>query len=506
MIDHALGGDDPFVYHLSSLIYYLILCLVLYRILLSHFKQSALWITLFFALHPIHTESVAWIAARNDILAGLFCLLSFFYYKKFDENKTIPIYMLSIFFWVLAFLSKPVAIVFPLIIVSYDLSVQSIPWKRNLTRWVPFFILSFIGFLLTVYIARHFDHIQGDPLPLLKRIQYTVLLIQRYLAVSFAPVQLSFYYNPFPDLSKLVFELVLSIALFVLLATLAGLWCFKDKNKFFILILFFAFLLPVLQIIPFPIMQADRYLFYSVLSVAIIMRKGIETLTKSRGKNSGIIVCIILALLYFGLSWQRIQKWEFSSSVWKDAASKSSNPFAEMQLGRAYFKEKQHEKALRQFLKVIDEKPDFSGGYYWAGRSMIEMGKEIDAEIYLKKAKQIENNSHTNYQLALIAYGREDLESVFRYLSQAVQIEPRFWEGYYLQGLTHLKAGDADLAFKNFCKSLHLSSKNYDDALNIIKQLDMGDCTKKITAQSGKLPQPKVIQHKVAEFAKKKLF
>ena len=270
MIDYALGGYNPSVYHMGNLIIYLITCLLLYRILVDQIRHSALWVVAFFALHPVHTEPVAWVSARSDLLAGFFCLLSFFAYQKSISKITSLTYAGSIIFWILAFFSKSVAVAFPIVIIGYDICVRSRPWRQNLIRWSPFIFLSIMACVFSIYRAKITGHIYDDFLFFSDRLLYIALLIQRYILTTLVPLRLSFYYTPFPDLSQIVFEVVLSLFLCLLLIMLGLFWWLKDKKKVFILILFFTFLLPVIQIIPFPVMQADRYLFYSVLSIAII--------------------------------------------------------------------------------------------------------------------------------------------------------------------------------------------------------------------------------------------
>tara|TARA_B100000959_G_scaffold287378_1_gene371574 strand:+ start:4073 stop:5755 length:1683 start_codon:yes stop_codon:yes gene_type:complete len=477
MIDYALGGYNPSVYHMGNLIIYLITCLLLYRILVDQIRHSALWVVAFFALHPVHTEPVAWVSARSDLLAGFFCLLSFFAYQKSISKRTSLTYAGSIIFWILAFFSKSVAVAFPMVIVGYDICVRSKPWRQNLIRWSPFIFLSIMACFFSIYRARITGHIYDDFLFFSDRLLYIALLVQRYILTTLVPLRLSFYYTPFPDLSQIVFEVVLSLSLCLLLIMLGLFWWLKDKKKVFILILFFTFLLPVIQIIPFPVMQADRYLFYSVLSIAIILGWVMEILLRHKQNKLRLTLGVGILMFYFSISWQRVQYWKSSVFIWQDAVSKSSRPFAKLQLGRAYFKEEQYKKALDNFLRVTEEKPNYYGGFYWAGRSLMSLGRLNEADFFLKKSKNISpDNSHSYYQLGLISLWQENLENSEKYLQKAIAIEPQFWEAYYLLGLTYIKSDKPGQALEKLCKSLHPSNKNYDDALKEIRKLGPETC------------------------------
>lgn len=117
IIDAHLGGLNPFVYHLSNVVLHILSTLVLYRLLLklNCTNNSAALLSLLFTVHPVLTHAVAWVPGRNDVLLGLFSLLSFLFLLKYLEHKTLKTLGYHFLFFACALLSKETAVILPLV-------------------------------------------------------------------------------------------------------------------------------------------------------------------------------------------------------------------------------------------------------------------------------------------------------------------------------------------------------------------------------------------------------
>src|SRR6187397_1792194 len=144
--NYAMTGLDASSYLISNLLLHLINTgLVFYFSWLISGKR--LWVAAFsavvFGIHPMHVESVAWVSERKDVLYTLFFLLSLIQYWRFlsdGKNKNL---IYCFLFFVLSLLSKPAAIVLPLILFLLDYWYgQSL--KKNIAFKIPFFVLSII--------------------------------------------------------------------------------------------------------------------------------------------------------------------------------------------------------------------------------------------------------------------------------------------------------------------------------------------------------------------------
>ena len=160
MFDYQLYGLNAGGYHLTNLILHILSTLLLFW--LFNRMTGAIWksafVAAFFALHPLHVESVAWIAERKDVLSAFFWMLTLCLYVYYTEKPVIKRYLLVLFSFVLALMSKPMVVTLPVIMILLDYW----PLKRfesqkgNLILWqlkekIPFFILSAVFSIITLY-------------------------------------------------------------------------------------------------------------------------------------------------------------------------------------------------------------------------------------------------------------------------------------------------------------------------------------------------------------------
>src|SRR5512144_1307441 len=139
--DYALWGPNPLGYHLTNIILHAfntlaVVLLVIKLLQTAKERQTgpdlpsfpgertillAAGVTgLLFGLHPLHVESVAWVSERKDLLCALFYLLSIITYASYVSNKTYKTYILTLVFFVLALMSKPMAVTLPVVLLLLD--------------------------------------------------------------------------------------------------------------------------------------------------------------------------------------------------------------------------------------------------------------------------------------------------------------------------------------------------------------------------------------------------
>src|SRR5664280_186995 len=160
MADYQLFGLKAGGYHLTNLILHILSTLLLFW--LFHRMTGAIWRSAFvaglFALHPLHVESVAWIAERKDVLSAFFWMLTLCLYVYYTEKPVIRRYLLVIFSFICALMSKPMVVTLPVILILLDYwPLRRFESKKgNLILWqlqekAPFFILSAALVIVTLY-------------------------------------------------------------------------------------------------------------------------------------------------------------------------------------------------------------------------------------------------------------------------------------------------------------------------------------------------------------------
>jgi hypothetical protein len=155
----------------------------------------AVLVSFLFALHPMHVESVAWVASRKDVLYTFFYFsawLSYLYY--FIPSRKKAFYFFSIFLFILALLSKSQAVTFPLVLLMSEWFYYRKWDKKYLVQLIPFFVLSLaIGYFTLQGAAASADK-YAAPLSFMDKIWYSVIATGIYLYKAFLPVNQSAIY------------------------------------------------------------------------------------------------------------------------------------------------------------------------------------------------------------------------------------------------------------------------------------------------------------------------
>ncbi|MFH0791165.1 MAG: hypothetical protein V2A64_05990, partial [Candidatus Omnitrophota bacterium] len=223
-LEYHFFGLNPVVYHTTNLILHLLnTLLIFWLIFLLSGKVSVSFITaVLFGIHPLHVESVAWVCGRREVLYSVFFLGSIIQYLYYRKQRVMKYYYCSLFLFILAVLSKAVAINLPFVLLVCDYFIEGRLKRDNWIRKIPFFGIAVIGAMITFFARRQGGDVgQID----VAQIFYNICIASRslvfYLVKTVTPVKLSVVY-PYPsnELSKLPWDYLFSpvvVAILVLL-------------------------------------------------------------------------------------------------------------------------------------------------------------------------------------------------------------------------------------------------------------------------------------------------
>ena len=248
-LNYALTELNPFSYVLFNLLLHVTnTLLVFYFIWILSEKKTwiAVFTALLFGLHPMHVESVAWISERKDVLYTLFFLLSLIQYWRYLNAGKILNYWLSFIFFILSIVSKPAAIVLPLVLFLLDYWKgrsfnrtafrESRLWRKVIIEKIPFFIVSVAFAVITLKIQSQTAVAGLDVYPLWMRLFFAFYVVMIYCFRFFIPYPLAAF-HPYPDPENLSPAILLSplfgIALVIFLwkQRKNKLYCFSIKRK-----------------------------------------------------------------------------------------------------------------------------------------------------------------------------------------------------------------------------------------------------------------------------------
>ncbi len=416
---HQVALDPPFYHTFNLIIHLLNVALVFWFIyLLSNRKIIvAAFVALFFGIHPMHIESVAWVAELKDVLYSFFFLGGLICYYKYleittlsvpavptiESNNDVPhssprkkgIQLLAFTFllFLISVLSKPAAVIFPLVLLLVDYYSHRKFTNQVWIEKIPFFIISVILGLITIK-AQAADHLVHDYYPITQRFFFACHSFLNYLVHLFVPFDIAIY-HPYPKLMDGHLPYLFYIAPIGLLVI--GLGLFKSAKQTRLLIfgfLFFAInLLLVLQLLSVgDAISADRYTYLPYIGLLFILGMGFDWAI-NRFKSYKPVLIGIVTLITIGCSYVTYSHslvWENDETIANDLLDKYPDDRLVLNnKGFNLFNLKRNEESLGYFIKAIELKPDYIMAYINLANSCMAIKKYDTAEKYIDRALKI---------------------------------------------------------------------------------------------------------------------
>jgi Flp pilus assembly protein TadD len=473
-LDYKLWGMKPQGFRATNLVLHVLTSFLLYSfiLLLAHDRQGAFWAALLYAVHPVNTESVSWISARNNILVALFFLSSLYFYIKSWEGAGRLSFMASVFFYVLAVLSKEFGLlVLPCIFLYHRFLTERKGRVRNeVISYLPFLLLG-IGYFVVRKLVTGGWLTPSEPGNLWERIYFFPYLIAWNLKLIFFPYNLHNFIVHYP--SDYVNWQVLAGFLCVALLSLLVWRMWRNRLVTFAILSFHAALFPILNIVHISAVTlvSMRWLYFPMIFVSLGVTQAIKKPMKLYPMLTTILVCLIV--VYFGA-----YSYVLNRFLWKDEASFFSkevvgfnNFFHAGGLAENLLEKKDYVHAEKYFQMAIEKYPKVGKNFINYSALLVDTGRAQAAISVLNEAKSLPmtsrergewyNNTGTAY-FHLMEY-----EEAVRYFKEAVD----FWPGES-QFWSNLGAGYGSLGdYSNAASALERGLNLAPDSAQMRKDL-----------------------------------
>lgn len=468
-IDYKISGYNPKIFHTTNLIFHLLnTALVFFFIFLLSGKRItvAAIVALFFGIHPMHVESVAWISERKDVLYTFFFMASLVCYYKYihasKKNKFL-FYFFTILLFLLSVLSKAMAVILPLILFLIDYYKGRKLDKYSILEKLPFFLVSiFFGVLAYQIQSKGAAVAALETFTWLQRFEFASFGMLNYIFNLFFPFHLSCFY-PYPDPQKSI-PVLYHIAPFVVLFLLALiLWRGgKNRNILFGFLFFFITIVLVLQFITVgKVIMADRYSYLSYVGLIFPIAMGYDRLQEQ--KNEKIILLkkvfhfsfIIYAVIFVFLSFQRIKVWKNSDTLWSDTISKYPNSEAyhsrasylvnktAIDIDQKNARKNEYDRALSDFSKAIQLKTSDPNVYVGRANIYSIKGQFDSALTDYSKAIELNSSDAPTYLNRAGAYIlKKEYDKAILDYSKALNLDPHLTDARKNRSYAYTKMGE----------------------------------------------------------------
>ncbi|HOY32034.1 MAG TPA: glycosyltransferase family 39 protein [Bacteroidales bacterium] len=367
-LNYRLSGLEPFSYFLVNILLHLFNTLLIFYLaflLLGRKMVPALFIAAIFAVHPMHVESVAWISERKDVLYSLFFLSGLIIWMFFIGRRRWYWYLAALLLSVLAGLSKPSAVVFPLVLFIIDYLNKRKFNSRLILEKLPFLVVSILFGIATLHAQVGKSVVDIRHYNLIQQFLFASYGFFAYIYKLFFPVGLSAL-HPVPVFNTSLDLPWLYFAAPVINIVIVGIVIYsmrKTRMLIFGLMFYFLNIMLTLQFVQVgSAVIAERYTYISyfglLMGLAFLLNLAAEKYKKWR-KGVYALMILFFAVMAIG-AMQRVSVWKNSGTLWSDVISEYPESYtAYNNRGYFYVQEKSYDKALLDFNKAIDLLPGF---------------------------------------------------------------------------------------------------------------------------------------------------
>lgn len=487
-VNYYLGGEKTFGYHLANLAIHIgaaISCYWLIVLTLNtprlkdqtspDFKSTiALLSGLIFLSHPVQTESVTYIWQRVESLAGLFYLLSLTLYVKFRLEGPSKLHSLHyIASCVLAFMcamTKETAVTLPVSIILYETVFIANPIKRikrSILRFAPFlFLLILVPVLAQNSPIMTKNSLYESPATLTYLITQARVVVT-YLRLLVWPIEQNLDYD-FPLLYSFSGPEVMWSTCLIIAIVALGLILYKVSPMItFGTLWFFITLSPTSSIIPLPDVIFEHRLYLPIVGFVFVLA-GIIAIFKKHWRQLSKVMLIVI-LLFSAATYRRNIIWESSLTLWKDTVRKSPGKARpHVNLGTAYIRVGEFDKALAELSKAITLKPDSANAYENMGVAYSYKGDYEKAIASFEKAVGLAANRVSVYnELAEACMHSGKKALAVRNFNKALSLNPYHSSARNNLGLIMAERGFTRKAIEEFEKVLQFDPEHTEAAFNL---------------------------------------
>ena len=466
MVDYHFWKDNPFGYHLTNVLIHSLVafCWFLFIFMISENHQLSFLTAILFALHPAHTEAVAYISGRADLMASLFILLALGAYAGYRKTSQSHFLGLSALSFVLALLSKEIALIYMPLVFLYDALYGVFPGcrgekrKKIIMAYIVFAVIYFLYF----FWRYHLGLVSRGGLISATAQTRAVLFFKAfliYLGIICWPVDLHMERGLSADVDTLFFLSVLSFFAFIVFLVSA----YKKHSKlhFFACMWVLINYLPVSNIYPLNAPVAEHWIYLTSLGGFVLLAGGLVRM--SRGKSAALFILVVPIILMLGCLTVKQNK------VWMDAKTlygyllrfHPENTRVFNNLGEIYILEKNYELAEETLRKILEINPNDPAALVNLAVVCEDTGRLNEAiDFYQRSIGDHRGHYVAMYNLALLYQktGRPE-EAIDMYL-KSIEANPRHASSYFNLGNIYDTLGNINRARQYWQDALRINPRH----------------------------------------------
>ena len=489
MLDCQLYGLDAGKHHLTSLMLHIansLLLFLVFKLMTGAFWRSAA-VAMFFAIHPVNVDTVAWIAERKNVLSTFFWILTMLTYVYYCQQPSFYRYIPILLFFSFGLMTKPMIVTLPCVLLLLDYwplerfsharlggnsyrengkaSVSSprvfTPFQLLLEK-IPLFALAVLSISFSLLSVKDYDNvISTASVPMTLRVANALVSYVKYIGKIILPIDLAVIY-PYPDMMP-IWKTIGSLMLLVLISIFIIRSIRKAPYLTIGWLWYLGTLVPVIGLVQaghWPAM-ADRFAYVPFIGLYVIVAWGIPEFVKRWHKLKKFLPVAATAILFVFMiiTFIQVGYWKNSITLFEHALAVTTNNYIpHNNLGLALQAQGRLDDAIKHYEEALRIRPENERTYINLGVALKGKGRIDDAIKHYLEALRIKPDSeeaHYNLGIALQAQGR--LDDAIKHYEEALRINPEDEKAHINLGFALQAQGRLDDAVKHFEEALRIN-------------------------------------------------
>jgi Flp pilus assembly protein TadD len=479
MLDVQLFGLKPAGHHFTNLLLHALNTMLLFLLLRT--MTGAMWrsaiAAALFALHPLHVESVAWVAERKDLLSTFFLFLTLQAYAGYAKQPGLKKYLSVMGLFVLGLMAKPMLVTLPFVLLLLDywplnrLDMDGTSREQRISVFtrlvrekIPLFLLSALSSAMTLFAQTGaIWNLAEIPLP--ARLGNALISYVKYLWLTLWPMNLAVIY-PYPASIK-GSEILLALAVLIIIS--AGVFLAAKKHRYLPVgwLWYLGTLVPVIGIVQVGSQaMADRYTYIPLIGIFILLVWGGHDLfvrLKWNARAAELTAAGLIVLLML-LSLRQVGYWKDGATLFRHTIGVTAeNHIAHNNLGIALAHQGKKDGAAVHFREALRISPAYADALYNLALHCQKEGKVDEAIVHYRQLIRVRPSPDAMNNLAVALMSRGRFDEAAGQLLKILQEDPGNARASNNYGVILLQRGDADSAGKFFERALRLDP-GYENA------------------------------------------